>query len=217
MNRHELPPAAGAADARKIVDPDTSIISPKGNRPKDGGDSAELEVARSRRLGLRSIGYADIPDLSRLYASTMRYPLLVESPTRFIDVAAQVARINHCYTDRPGLGVWRADTHDGHFIGTFSLLPVEDSDDVQVGARLTPEVWGRWYAIEGGHLLCRHAFESLGLLRLVGHCHRDHLTARRVLTRFGFQDTGPHGDPARLIQRYELEASAWREARRLYT
>lgn len=212
MSRHELPPPAGAVDARRIVDPDAPI-----NSPKDIRDSVELEVARSRRLGLRSIGYTDIPDLSRLYASTMRYPLLVDSPTRFIDVAAQVARINRCYIDCPGLGVWRADTHDGHFIGTFSLLPVEDSDDVQVGARLTPEVWGRWYAIEGGHLLCRHAFESLGLPRLVGYCHRDHLTARRVLTRFGFQDTGVHGDPARQVQRYELEASAWREARRLYT
>ncbi|WP_426702955.1 GNAT family N-acetyltransferase [Rhodanobacter sp. Col0626] len=212
MNRHEIPSSADAVNARKITDPDTAATS-----PKDTGDSAELQVGCSRRLTLRSIGYVDIPDLSRLYASTMRHPLLVESPTRFIDVAAQVARINRCYATRPGLGVWRADTHDGHFIGTFSLLPVEDSDDVQVGARLTPEVWGRWYAIEGGHLLCRQAFESLGLPRLIGYCHRDHLTARRVLTRFGFQDMGVHGDPTRLVQRYELDASAWREARRLYT
>lgn len=209
MNRHELPPSAGAADKRKIADAELTS--------KEPGHSAELGVARSRRLSLRSIGYADIPDLSRLYASTMRYPLLVDSPTRFIDVAAQVARINRCYAEHPGLGAWRADTHDGHFIGTFSLLPVEDSEDVQVGARLTPEVWGRWYAIEGGHLLCRQAFDALGLPRLVGYCHCDHLTAHRVLTRFGFKDTGPDGDPARQIQRYELEASSWREARRLYT
>lgn len=211
MNRHELPPSAGAADTRKITDPDTERAS------KEPGQSAELGVSRSRRLSLRSIGYADIPDLSRLFASTARYPLLVESPTRFIDVAAQVARINRCYAEHPGLGAWRADTHDGHFIGTFSLLPVDESDDVQVGARLTPEVWGRWYAIEGGHLLCQHAFESLGLPRLLGYCHRDHQTAHRVLTRFGFQDMGAHGDPSRLIKRYELEASNWREARRLYT
>jgi RimJ/RimL family protein N-acetyltransferase len=177
----------------------------------------DTDVAHSRRLRLREIRYADIPELSRLYARTAMHPLLVETPTRFIDIAAQVARINHGYAEHPGLGTWRADTHDGHFVGTFSLLPVDGSDDLQVGVRLLPDVWGRWYAMEGGHLLCHQAFDVLARDRLLGFCHRDHLTARRVLARFGFHDMGAQDGSQNLVHRYELDAAAWREARRLYT
>ncbi|HEV2679954.1 MAG TPA: GNAT family N-acetyltransferase [Rhodanobacter sp.] len=200
MNRHGFIPSVTIETA-----PDA---------PKEADDFSGDAFARSRRMQLRSIRYADIPALSRLYACTLTHPLLVESPTRFIDVAAQVARINRDYAESPGLGTWRADTHDGHFVGTFSLLPVDGTDDVQVGARLMPQVWGRWFAIEGGHLLCRQAFDVLGLPRLLGFCHRDHRTARSVLLRFGFHGMG---EQLELVHRYELEASAWREARRLYT
>jgi RimJ/RimL family protein N-acetyltransferase len=212
VNRPGTMPSASPLNARAATERETAP-SPS----TEADDFAGAEVARSRRLRLSGLRYADIPELSRLYARTMMYPLLVESPTRFIDVAAQVARIHRCYAELPGLGMWRADTHDGRFIGTFSLLPVDDADEVQVGVRLIPEIWGRWYAIEGGHLLCRQAFESLGLPRLLGYCRHDHLTARRVLERFGFHDMGTREDPSGLIHRYELHADTWREARRLYT
>jgi RimJ/RimL family protein N-acetyltransferase len=203
MNRQGFIPSTGAND----------VFAP--SRPAT--DFSGEEFARSRRLRLRGIRYADIPDLSRLYARTSAYPLLVEGPTRFIDVAAQVARINRGYADAPGLGVWRADTHDCQFVGTFSLLSVDGGDDVQIDVRLSPEVGGRWYAIEGGHLLCRQAFEVLGRPRLLGFCHRDHQIARGVLSRFGFHDMSAADESSNLVHRYELEAAAWREARRLYT
>ena len=181
------------------------------------GVFAGEEIARSRRLRLRGLRYADIPELSRLYARTTMQSMPGETPTRFIEVAAQVARINRCYAESPGLGAWRGDTLDGRFIGTFSLLPVADSDDIQVSVRLMPETWGRWYAIEGGHLVCQRAFEGMGLARLLSYCHRDLLPGHRVLTRFGFRDMGAGDDPARLIHRYELDATDWRETRRLHT
>ncbi len=205
MDPHGLTPAT-SADIRRTAE----------NAAGDD-DPAGLRFPHSRRLRLRGLRYADIPELSRLYAQTLTDPLLVESPTRFIDVAAQVARINRCYAEHPGLGIWRADTHDGRFVGSFSLLSVDGGEDVEVGARLTPEIWGRWYAIEGGHLLCRQAFEVLGLPRVLGHCHADHRIAHRLMDRFGFRDTGTAHDPAGLIHRYELLAADWREARRLYT
>lgn len=204
MHPHDfIPLAAGGAD------PATSRSA--------ADEDADDVCARSRRLRVRRLRYADIAELSRLYACTQMHPLLDDSPTRFIDVAAQVARIKRGYAELPGLGTWRADTHAGDFVGTFSLSPVPDTDDVQVGARLMPQVWGRWFAIEGGHLLCRQAFEVLGLPRLLGFCHRDHRTARSVLARFGFRDLGATPDSQQLVHRYELEADTWREARRFYT
>lgn len=178
--------------------------------PVEAGDD---EVARGRRLRLRTLSYADIPWLSLLYAQAPAQPaLLDDSPTRFIEVAALVARVNQVYERHHGLGVWRADALEGGFIGTFSLMPVEATGEVEIGARLAPEAWGRWYAVEGGRLLCRRAFGWLKLPRLVGYLHPDNAAGARILARLGFGDTGPSEYRGHAARRFELQAHRWREA-----
>lgn len=174
-------------------------------------DAAGLACAQSKRMRLRGIGYEDIPQLSRLFAQTKQHPLLMASPTRFIDVAAIVACANRIYTHAPGLGVWRADALDGTFIGLFSLVPIEGGSDVEIHVRLTPEAWGHWYAIEGTHLLCRQAFDALGLPRLFGYCHPDYRRIRQIMTRFGFSDLGLREHRGQVALCYELDAAKWRE------
>lgn len=183
----------------------------RGMLASDSGEGVG-EVARGRRLRLHTLSYADIPWLSLLYAQAPGQPVLLDdSPTRFIEVAALVARVNQVYERHQGLGVWRADAIDGGFIGTFSLMPVEATGEVEIGARLAPEAWGRWYAIEGGRLLCRRAFGWLNLPRLVGYLHPDNATGALILGRLGFADTGPAGYRGRAARRFELHAGAWRE------
>lgn len=182
------------------------------NLPAGAGDGSDSEVARGRRLRLRTLSYADIPWLSLLYAQAAAQPVLLdESPTRFIEVAALVARVNQVYERHQGLGVWRADALEGGFIGTFSLMPVESTGEVEIGARLAPEAWGRWYAIEGGHLLCRRAFELLHLPRVVGYLHPDNTTGALILGRLGFAETGSAEYRGRAARRFALEATSWRK------
>lgn len=180
------------------------------NMPASAGNDGDREVARGRRLRLRTLGYADIPWLSLLYAQAPAQPVLLDdSPTRFIEVAALVARVNQVYERHHGLGVWRADALEGGFIGTFSLMPVESTGEVEIGARLAPEAWGRWYAIEGGHLLCRRAFGLLRLPRVVGYLHPDNATGAMILARLGFAETGPSEYRGRTARRFALDAAAW--------
>lgn len=171
---------------------------------------AGVEVARSRRIRLRELTFADIPWLSRLYAQPQVQALLLdESPTRFFEVAALVSWVQQVYEKHRGLGIWRADTADGEFIGTFSLMPVEASGEVEIGARLKPEAWGRWYAIEGGRLLCRHAFAALGLPSLVGYFHPDNEAVAHILTRIGFRETARCDYAGKPARRFELDAASW--------
>lgn len=179
-------------------------------RAAAGTHASGDEVARSRRIRLRQLSYADIPWLSRLYAhAEVQQLLLDDSPTRFIEVAALVAWVNQIYEKHRGLGIWRADSIDGEFLGTFSLMPIEDSGEVEIGVRLTPEAWGRWYAIEGGRLLCRHAFAVLGLPRLVGYFHPDNEVVARILARIGFRESGLRDYGGKQARRFELEAANW--------
>ncbi|MBE1161410.1 GNAT family N-acetyltransferase [Dyella acidiphila] len=170
-----------------------------------------LVVAQSRRMRLLPLDYDDIPQLSGLFAQTSAYPLLMDSPTRFIDVAAIVACVHRLYAGARGLGAWRAEALDGTFVGLLSLLPVQGSDDLEIHVRLKPEAWGRWYAIEGTHLLCRQAFDVVGVPRLLGYCHPEHRRVRRIALRLGFRDLGLCEHRRQLAQCYALDVATWRE------
>lgn len=188
--RTDSPGLSAASDAARMVDVSS--------------------LARSRRMQFAELGYDDIPQLSSLFAETSSYPLLMASPTRFIDVAAIVACAQRLYATSSGLGAWCASTLDGRFIGLFSLLPVHGGDDVELHVRLKPEAWGHWYAIEGANLLCRQAFDVVGLPHLFGYCHPDYRRIRRILVRFGFRDLGPCWHRGQVAHRYQLDASTWR-------
>lgn len=169
-----------------------------------------VEVARSRRIRLRELGYGDIPWLSHLYAQPhVQHLLLDDSPTRFFEVAALVAWVRQIYDKHRGLGIWRADSIEGEFLGTFSLMPVAATGEVEIGARLATEAWGRWYAIEGGRLLCRHAFATLGLPALAGYFHPDNDAVAHLLARLGFQSTGRCSYAGKPACRFELRADDW--------
>jgi RimJ/RimL family protein N-acetyltransferase len=192
--------------------------SAPGGRPAASASRHDFpgsELVRSRRLRLNGLRYADIPFLSRLYAhSEVQQLLLDDSPTRFIEVAALVAWVNQLYERRPGLGIWRADRIGGDFLGTFSLMPIEASGEVEIGVRLTPEAWGHWYAVEGGRLLCEHAFATLRLPRVVGYFHPDNRVVARILARIGFTDEGEADYIGKRAIRYVLRAEAFRRAAR---
>lgn len=177
---------------------------------RSAAPAAGLEIARSRRIRLRQLGYGDIPWLSRLYAQPQARMLqLDECPTRFFEVAALVAWVNQIYAKHRGLGIWRADSAGGEFLGTFSLMPLEATGEVEIGARLTAQAWGRWYAIEGGRLLCRQAFARLGLSTLAAYSHPDNEAVVRVLQRLGFRETAPCTYAGKAARRFELAAAEW--------
>jgi RimJ/RimL family protein N-acetyltransferase len=173
--------------------------------------AARNALPQSRRMRLCELGYDDIPLLSSLFAQTGMHPLLMESPTRFIDVAAIVACAQRLYARARGLGAWRANTLDGTFIGLFSLLPIAGSAEVELHVRLKPETWGRWYAIEGTHLLCRQAFDNVGLPRLFGYCHPDQRRVQRIMLHFGFHHLGLCEHRGQMAHRYVLDEATWRE------
>jgi RimJ/RimL family protein N-acetyltransferase len=162
-------------------------------------------------MQLSELSYEDIPLLSSLFAETSTYPLLMASPTRFIDVAAIVACANRLYAGSRGFGAWRANALDGTFIGLFSLLPVDGGNEAEIHVRLKPEACGRWYAIEGTHLLCRQAFDVAGLSRLYGYSHPEHQRVQRIMAHFGFRDLGLCEHRQQSAHCYALDASTWRE------
>ncbi|MEP7042826.1 MAG: GNAT family N-acetyltransferase [Dokdonella sp.] len=166
---------------------------------------------RTSRLRLRELCLADIPQLTAMNADADVARSLVEPcPTDYFGVAKTIFHANACYLTRPGLGVWHASDHEGHFVGVFSLMPIEGCDEVEIGTRLCPRTWGRLYSIEGGRALCTHAFDTVGLSQLLGLCHPENSAVPAILRRLGFVLDGETLHFGNRALRFVLRRDEWR-------
>jgi RimJ/RimL family protein N-acetyltransferase len=170
-----------------------------------------LELLRTRRLRMRGLRLEDMHDILRLDRSERVHALLLDARARtLLEAAAVVILVNRVYRQHPGLGVWYTTDERGEFIGLFSLMPVEDSGEVEIGTRLLPSAWGRNYPVEGGRALCEYAFATLGLPALVGLCHPDNRAVPLILRRLGFSAAGQTLHFGRPALRFELKRQRWR-------
>lgn len=183
--------------------------------PKAGDDAIPRDFAcrehmATRRMRLREVGYRDIGVLAELGEDDRVHATLVDPRARsLVEIVALVVGANQVYRDHPGLGLWRADTEGGDFIGLFSLVPITGSDEVEIGARLPTNVWGRGYALEGSAALCSHAFSTVGLDHVVGVCHPDNRSVPHLFDRLGFRADGSVTYLGQRALRYVLDRTAW--------
>lgn len=90
-------------------------------------------------------------------------------------------------------GLW---TDGGDLIGHV-ILQKEDagSQEALLGIHIfRPENRRRGYGCDAVVAICRHAFEALGLQRIVLRVHEDNAAARRCYEKAGFRHTGRAAD-----------------------
>jgi len=168
----------------------------------------------TRRLALREFGLGDEADIVALHAEERSTNLLLDGAVRTAAEASLFVRwLGIVYRRHPGLGIWRASTKgDDAFAGFFSLMPLPGTDDVEIGARLMPRVWGRRLAVEGGRELLRHAFLHLRLSRVVGLSHPANRPVQFVLRQLGFHFAGAQVHYGKDTLVYGLERRDWEAA-----
>lgn len=92
---------------------------------------------------------------------------------------------------RPGLGLLHASRNDdGAFVGGCGLFPLPDTDDIEIAYRLPHARWGAGYGTEMAAAVLAHAFDTLGLRRVVGVTHLDNVASQRVLLHIGMHEEG---------------------------
>ena len=154
-------------------------------------------------------------------------------------------RLQPFYAAHPGLGIWatehwvsslsvddpdyddavaclspqalaRALQPRPHFVGWFNLMPMpEQPDEVELGCRLVPEVWGGGLAMEGGSLLLDHAFGTLARERVWAVCHPGHGSVHLRLRMLGFEHDGERAYGGVRSSFFKVERAAWQLAREL--
>ncbi len=185
--------------------------------PPDTAGVNQVPWLRSTRLQLREFEPADVDELVRMHADPrLRAHLVDDYPLHQAPVArCFVERLAPIYRQHEGLGIWRASCPDGGgFAGWFSLMPMaERPGEVELGARLIPEVWGTGLAIEGAEQLLDHAFDDLGLSQVIGICHPDNRSARAVLAAVGFEADGLARYDYTVALYHHVGMNVWRATR----
>jgi RimJ/RimL family protein N-acetyltransferase len=139
------------------------------------------------RLRLRRLRPSDEPDLIALDSDpdVMRY---VGSPAGVKSAEETIERVRQRMgADQGGMGFWRVESRaDGTFYGLGALIRMPSGDDVELAYRLIRRAWGRGIATEAGAALIDHAFDALGLPRLVAVTYPENRASQHVLDKLGF-------------------------------
>ena len=167
-------------------------------------------LLQTHRLVLRGLRFRDLSVLSALHREAAVRSLLLEPvPLDALEIAGLVIEANRMYEQRPGLGIWHAADHRAEFVGLFSLMPLANGTDVELGARLMPAAAGRLYSLEGSRALRDHAFTTLGLARLHGFCHPHNHAVPAIFRRLGFDAIGETQHFGQHALGFVLERVSW--------
>lgn len=109
------------------------------------------------------------------------------------------------YEDHPGLGRWALLEKDSdEFVGTFSILPLEHTNDVHLGYALLKEHWGKGYASEIVAPGLKYVFDVLKLPTVVAATFPDNVASQRVLLKNGFVRDGDYFEDGRYDPLFRL-------------
>jgi RimJ/RimL family protein N-acetyltransferase len=218
-----------ATTATRIIG---QVADDPAHRPCDGDGMAQPRLI-TRRLALHPVAPRHAGLIAALDADpeVMRYvggpvsdrALSTASHQRRLEMGGRVEGLGHWAAfgrdpTRPG----RDCTEEPErFVGLLMLPPAHGPDQpndrtvADLGYRLRRHAWGHGYGREAATALLAHAFDTVGLSRVIAQTRIDNAASRRLLEAVGLQhvrtfrslDSGA-GDP--LDVEYEMRAEDWR-------
>jgi len=183
-----------------------------------------MHILQSARLTLRTWLPEDREPFARINADPRVMEFMPKCLSRE-ESDALVDRIEAHFAEH-GFGLYAAELRNERlFIGFIGLsIPYFDAPFtpcVEVGWRLSADVWGRGLATEGAREVVRHAFQTLGLRELVSFTVPENIRSIRVMEKLGMTHAPtedfdhpklPEGDRLRRHVLYRLRKEAWLSA-----
>jgi len=92
------------------------------------------------------------------------------------------------YKTNPLMGRWAAyEKATGKFVGSFAFIPVEGTENNQLGYAFLKEYWGRGFATELMKEGIKHVFEKTDLDEVYGITQTPNIASQKVLLKVGFK------------------------------
>lgn len=113
----------------------------------------------------------------------------------------------------PGLGYWSIweRSAPGTFVGWVMLIPDHGvGPEVEIGWRLVRTAWGRGIATEAARALVKHAFDTVGLARVIADISARNAASRAVAEKIGMKLVAlVDEDDGMSCARYRFERGLW--------
>ncbi|HEX5653978.1 MAG TPA: GNAT family N-acetyltransferase [Chitinophagaceae bacterium] len=143
-------------------------------------------IFETERLTVRRYTMEDLDQFYRLNGDEeiMRYI----RPAKNLEESREfLQKILADYDSLPGLGRWALLLKkDRSFLGSFAIIPVQESPDIQLGYALLQENWGKGFASESVKAGISYSFEKLGLSSIAAITESPNTASQKVLLRNGF-------------------------------
>ncbi len=147
-----------------------------------------MSVLRTERLTLRRLRLDDLESLAALYADPEIRRYFPDGTRTLEQTREELLWFLDGHPRRPELGLWATVLTDGGaFVGRCGLLPwtIDGREEVEVAYLLDRAYWGRGLATEAARGIVAHAFERLGLCRVISLIDPEHRRSQRVAERIG--------------------------------
>jgi len=157
-------------------------------------------ILTTERLRLRPLARDDLDLLATLFSD----PEVMRFSLGLLDREQALEKLDRMLaTGWDSFVVERIE--DDRFAGICGLAPqtVDDIDEVELGYRLMPDSWGRGIATEAARACRDHAFETLGLPRIISIIEAANVASIRVVEKVGL--------------RFEKETRMWERPVRVYS
>jgi ribosomal-protein-alanine N-acetyltransferase len=143
-------------------------------------------ILESNRLYVRRYTSGDVDTFYDLNGDPelmqfIRPPMNFEQSKQFLDENIQY------YEMHPTIGRWAlVNKSDDQIVGSFSLLPLQQTTDLHIGYVLFKPYWGMGYAAEIVQAGIAYAFHQLGLETLTAITYAENFSSQKVLLKNGF-------------------------------
>ena len=113
------------------------------------------------------------------------------------------------YKIYPEAGRWAVDEKSsGKFAGSFAFIPIEGSQDMQLGYALLKESWGKGYATELMAEGIKYVFAQTSLKEIYGVTESANIASQKVLLKTGFSLEKKFFEGEKEISRFILKREA---------
>jgi ribosomal-protein-alanine N-acetyltransferase len=161
-------------------------------------------IFESANLYVRHLVREDLDNFYRLVGDEeiMRY---IRAPKTYPETAAFLEDVISKY--RPGsldLRLALVAKEGDKFIGSFAILPVDGTNEIQIGYSLLKECWGKGYSTEITKASVDYVFDVLKLGQVVALTEKGNVASQKVLLKCGFKWDSEVEHEGKMVWKYRI-------------
>lgn len=134
----------------------------------------------------------------------IREPKSREECDAFLVQIMEDARLHPLY------GRWAVvEKLTGSFVGSFAIIPVDETEEMQLGYALLTEHWGKGFATELSKGGLEYVFGKTPLELIHAYVEKPNIASRMVLLKSGFRPNGEKKEKKKILDGFVIYRWQW--------